>query len=320
MSYDVILATYCGERYIREQVTSILSQTIPPSQIIIRDDCSTDLTLEILKEIKNKTDVSIQIIAGKDNLGYIKNFEELARHTKSEIIFFSDQDDLWVENKAEILLSVFSENINSKVLFSDATLVNNDLMRLGSLWEYVGFNASEDCNNLRNIINNIATGATMAVRKQYLDSVLPFPSQIPHDYWIASNACIGGNLKAVPNELILYRQHENNQIGAKKNSFFGKCNTLFNSAKRKKRIEHYYEIYILMQELAKRDKINHWVEDYNEILEYIYCVNVIYKNKIINNDDKTSVWSALFNSSYIKYSTKKHYFLGLLDGFFLRIK
>ncbi|AUU86115.1 MULTISPECIES: glycosyltransferase family 2 protein [Leclercia] len=320
MSYEVILATYNGERYIREQVVSILAQSIKPSRIIIRDDGSTDSTLAILEALKTETDIKIDIIHDGLNLGYIKNFEKLTEHVTSEIVFFSDQDDIWVENKAETLLAVFSNQSYANVVFSDAWLINNAMERLGTLWQHVNFTpANGDIALEKILINNVVTGATMAVRKVFLNSVMPFPEKIPHDYWLASNACALGSLVPVEDKLILYRQHENNQIGAKKSTFAGKLKAAFDRKKRDKRIAHYREIYDLTHALRKSQQTSQMREISEYILNYLGCVNTIYRGSIFAGGERKGLVSALLSSSYMKYSTKKSIIRDLLDGLFIRL-
>ena len=157
MNYDVIIATYNGEKYVIEQLESIVNQTIKPTNIYIRDDGSQDNTIKILESFKNACNVNIEIISGQGNLGYIKNFEKLVGYTVSEIVFFSDQDDIWTENKAALMLCHF-ENEKVNVNFSDAYLINDKKEILGGLWDYVRHTSKLDEINLdKIIINNIVT-------------------------------------------------------------------------------------------------------------------------------------------------------------------
>jgi len=320
MSYEVILATYNGERYVREQVESILAQSVKPSRIIIRDDGSTDDTLTVLQALKAESQIDIDIIHDGLNLGYIKNFEKLTEYVTADFVFFSDQDDIWVENKAETLLAVFSNQSHANVVFSDAWLINNTMERLGTLWQHVNFTpANGDIRLDKILINNVVTGATMAVRKGFLDTVMPFPAKIPHDYWLASNACALGSLVPVEDKLILYRQHENNQIGAKKSTFAGKLKAAFDSKKRNKRIAHYREIYDLVHAIRKSQQTSQINQTSESILNYLDCVNTVYRGGIFDGGKRKNLLSAVFNSSYTKYSTKKSIIRDLLDGLFIRL-
>ncbi|MEK5777350.1 glycosyltransferase, partial [Acinetobacter nosocomialis] len=98
---SVCLATYNGEKYIVEQLTSILSQLSPTDEVIISDDHSTDETLLLIKSLN---DPRIKIITNELGKGYTKNFENAINHSSGDYIFLSDQDDVWVENKVELMM------------------------------------------------------------------------------------------------------------------------------------------------------------------------------------------------------------------------
>lgn len=320
MSYEVILATYNGERYIRTQVESILAQSIKPSRIIIRDDGSTDKTLSVLQELQKESNIDIKIISDGLNLGYIKNFEKLSEYVEAEFVFFSDQDDIWVKSKAETLLAVFTSCSKANVVFSDAYLVDNDLQKLGTLWEHVKFTPESGKIKLEKILlNNVVTGATMAVRKSFLLSVMPFPAKIPHDYWLASNACASGSLIPLDEKLILYRQHANNQIGAKKSSLTDKFKAVFDANKRKKRIAHYREIYDLVHGLDKLQHNANMNDLSKDIFDYLNCVNAIYGGAIFEGETGKSLPSALLSPGYSKYTTKQSFIRDVLDGIIIRM-
>ena len=105
---EILMATYNGEKYISEQIDSIINQTCKNWKLLIRDDGSQDKTLEILEEYE-KRDERINILRDiKGNLGFVKNFEELLKNSSEEFIMFSDQDDYWLENKLE----VYSNELN----------------------------------------------------------------------------------------------------------------------------------------------------------------------------------------------------------------
>jgi glycosyltransferase involved in cell wall biosynthesis len=320
MSYDVVLATYNGERYIKSQLESILSQSVKPVRILIRDDGSRDNTVSILRDIKKQSNTDIIIISDGINLGYIKNFEKLCELTCSEYIFFCDQDDIWTNNKAEKLLEYFSKDIATDVLFSDAYLIDNKLTVLGTLWQHVGYDPIRSPLCLeRLLLNNVVTGATMAVRKRFLDTLLPFPEYIPHDYWIACNAFLSGKLNSVYDKLILYRQHDNNQIGAKKSSLLHKIKTLFNIDKREKRIRHYREIAILLNELVEQHSEYANNITFCNIKKYLNCVNALYANRIFGDASTLNLLSAISSAHYHMFSTKKSYCTDFFDSIILKL-
>ena len=100
MKIDILMATYNGEKYLREQIDSILNQTFKDFNLIICDDCSKDSTWQILEEYQKK-DSRIKIIKNEKNLGYNKNFEKLLSFVKSDYFMLSDQDDFWLEIESD---------------------------------------------------------------------------------------------------------------------------------------------------------------------------------------------------------------------------
>lgn len=220
MTYDVIIATYNGSDYISQQIDSILSQTVKPNQILIRDDGSTDNTMEIILEYQRQHDC-VKVIDGCSNLGYIKNFNELTKYTKSDVVFFCDQDDVWKENKAECLISEFILG-EASAIFTNATITDGSLKKIGYLFDVNGFyNNQMTLNQL--LRRNFVTGATLAVKRCYLNTITPFPDMIPHDFYIAIHSILDGKLFFIDKCLIKYRQHENNVVGlVKRKTIFSK--------------------------------------------------------------------------------------------------
>ena len=124
---DILMATYNGEKYLVEQLDSIINQTYHNWNLLIRDDNSTDKTLEIIQNY-HKKDKRIKILKdNKGNLGIVRNFEELLKSSESEFIMFSDQDDIWVENKLDMYLKMI-EKIKNKgfMIHSDAILFDKN--------------------------------------------------------------------------------------------------------------------------------------------------------------------------------------------------
>ena len=121
------MATYNGEKYLREQIDSILKQTFKDWKLIIRDDGSKDKTIEILNEYEKK-DKRIKVLQdNKGNLGVAKNFEELLKNSSGEYVMFSDQDDYWMKNKIEKYIKVLEkldkENLKNPLLIHSNSYV-----------------------------------------------------------------------------------------------------------------------------------------------------------------------------------------------------
>lgn len=222
---DILLASYQGARYIKDQIQSILNQTYPFIHIWIRDDGSTDNTPQILEQIASFYPDRITLLPFHKNLGVRGNFSELMAYSKSPYIMFSDQDDIWLPNKIELSLQAIKklEALHDPhlplLVHTDLSVVKHDLSIIkNSFWEYAKLNPSATSLN-RLLTQNVLTGCTMILNRSLLNKALPIPSRaIMHDWWIALTAAAFGHICHVDQPTMLYRQHHSNGIGAKKNS------------------------------------------------------------------------------------------------------
>jgi glycosyltransferase involved in cell wall biosynthesis len=198
---SIILCTYNGERFLKEQLESLLWQTYPNLEIIVSDDASQDNTVNILNRCMN--DKRLRVVFQEKNLGPAKNFEYAVTLAGGEYIAFADQDDIWLPEKLEKLIASIKE---SYLVFSDSFLIdeygnkiNKQLSQLRCMFS---------TNDTRGFIfSNIVWGHTMLIHKNLLQQVLPIPSNIPHDIWMAVNATIFSGIQYFDEPLTLYRQH-----------------------------------------------------------------------------------------------------------------
>ena len=199
---SVCIATYNGERYIRQQIESIVCQLNVDDEIIVSDDGSTDGTLDIVKGIGDKR---IKIIEGPGRKSPILNFECALKASKGDFIFLSDQDDVWKPDKVEICMK-WLKTYNCVV--SDAEVTDNRLKPLyPSLYAIMQVRQGRIYNT---IWKNGYTGCCMAFRRNVLEASLPFPKNIPmHDIWIGNVAAYKYNMIFIPDRLIHFRRHEN---------------------------------------------------------------------------------------------------------------
>lgn len=219
---DILLATYNGEKYLIEQLDSILAQTHTNFRLIISDDCSTDGTRKILEEYKAK-DNRIELFFQAKNLGVIKNFEYLLKKVESKYYMLSDQDDIWKKDKIEKSLDKLI-NSESDLVYSDLEVVDESLnVTYKSYWKLKGiYSKIKKYNNFNALyLNNFITGCTLISKKEYIKDILPLPATskfVLHDYWIALVVSQEGKISYIEEPLIKYRQHKNNKIGSKKQS------------------------------------------------------------------------------------------------------
>ena len=204
---SVCLASYNGIKYIAEQLDSILMQIGDNDEIIISDDGSKDGTVELINEYINKHG-NIKLIEGPRK-GLIKNFENAINAAEGDIIFLSDQDDVWMPDKVSTVMKAFEDKGDKCILvLHDAEIVNAELEATGkSLYEFRGSRPGL----LRCLIKNPYVGCCMAFRKELKKEALPFPDGIEmHDWWIALNAECGRRAVQIPQRLIKYRRHGDN--------------------------------------------------------------------------------------------------------------
>ena len=199
---SVCIATYNGERYIRQQIESIVCQLNVDDEIIVSDDGSTDGTLDIVKGIGDKR---IKIIEGPGRKSPILNFECALKASKGDFIFLSDQDDVWKPDKVEICMKWLK---TYHCVVSDAEVTDNRLKLLyPSLYDIMQVRQGRIYNT---IWKNGYTGCCMAFRRDVVEASLPFPKDIPmHDIWIGNVAAYKYNVIFIPDRLIHFRRHEN---------------------------------------------------------------------------------------------------------------
>lgn len=233
---SVAMCTYNGARFVTEQLESIQNQTLLPNELVVCDDGSTDNTLALVEQFAKKAPFPVRIFQNEHQLGVTKNFEKALTHCQGNLLFLADQDDCWTPEKVAHLSKVFSENPSVNVVFSDALLVDEYTHSLQKhFWEVVRFGTpqQEQWKQGRSIevllVGNRVAGCTMAVRKSFVEMILPFPTDISaflHDTWMAFIASILNQIQFIPEVLIHYRQHNSQQVGTQQKN--GQSVTLTN--------------------------------------------------------------------------------------------
>lgn len=214
------MTTYNREKYIREQLDSILNQTYTNFEVVICDDCSKDNTKEILKEYEKK-DPSIHVHFNELNLGFKKNFEKAISFCKGEYITFSDQDDVWENFKLQESI----EKIGSlPLLCTNSTLTDSDLNPLGyTLKDSLRLKKLPQTNDVlikKMIHNNCIQGATILCLTDFIKRHLPIPEDIIfHDWYFGIWAAIENNIVYLDTPTMEYRQHSSNVTENHKKSF-----------------------------------------------------------------------------------------------------
>lgn len=204
MKISICMATYNGEKYVKEQVDSILSQMKSTDELIISDDYSTDNTVAIIKKINDKR---VRLVMNNGQKGYTKNFENALGHAEGERIFLADQDDIWLKNRILIMMKYLDDY---DFVVSDAKIVNENL-------EVIHESRFKVFSVKRGFINNFVRtryiGCNMAFNRKVLEVIMPFPEKYnycPHDLWIALVSEFYFKTKLINQPLMLYRRHNSN--------------------------------------------------------------------------------------------------------------
>ena len=221
MKISVALCTYNGEKFIYEQINSILNQTLKVDEIVVCDDGSSDKTIEILDQYSKNNPNIFKIYQNQENLRSVKNFEKAIQICKGDVIFLSDQDDIWVKEKVADYIDYFNKNPNIEVLASNGYCINekSEVIEKYALWDVPEFLRHENVNvdyfKLITHIENIATGASMSFRKEIIAEVMPFPimKNFHHDEWIAIIAAQKNKFELLNHKYFSYRIHNNQQVG-----------------------------------------------------------------------------------------------------------
>lgn len=214
MKSSVCMAVYNGEKYLQQQLSSILEQLEKEDEVIIINDCSTDNSLSIISSF---SDPRIQVISNSNNLGVISSFEKALNNAAGDIIFFSDQDDIWLPGKVKTVTDCMKHYqccavvSNALVIDEDEKIIHNSyfsIRKIGSPGVWKSF------------YRNNYIGCCMAICSSIKPLVLPFPDSIPmHDIWIGMVCDFLGEVKFIQSPLVAYRRHSYNQTALSGNDW-----------------------------------------------------------------------------------------------------
>ena len=204
LKISVCIATYNGEKYILKQLMSILSQLKLDDEVIISDDGSNDRTKEIIRSLNDSRIILIDNIYKK---GYTNNFLNALEKASGDIIFISDQDDIWVNNKVEYCLNLLCDSFfvvsNAIVIDSEENIINNSFFSISKPFK----------SRLGNLYRFSYLGCCMCFRKEVLELAIPFPKNqklCTHDNWLFLIGIFYFKIKITNVPLVLYRRHGNN--------------------------------------------------------------------------------------------------------------
>ncbi len=220
---DILLAVYNNEPYLFEQLDSLMAQTYPHFHIIARDDCSTDRSLEILKEFSDRYPNKMTVIKGTENLGAKGNFAALLKQSEGGYVMFCDADDVWLPFKIEETLALMQKNeaIYGKetplLIHTDLIVTDKELKTLSHSFVHSSKLNPLLANQINRLLTqNCVTGCTVLANRALINLASPIPAEaIMHDWWIALVASVFGHIDFLRKGTLYYRQHGKNDTGAK---------------------------------------------------------------------------------------------------------
>ena len=219
---EVLLATYNGERFLTEQIDSLVAQDYAPLYIIARDDGSTDGTREILRKYETRFPDRFRVLVTDKATGSAKsNFLKLMQAATAEYVCFADQDDVWLSDKVSSAMQAMRKletrwaRTTPLLVFTDLQVVDENLKVVHeSFWKQDGIEPRR-IRSLASILgHNVVTGCTALMNRRLLEMSLLMPEEATmHDAWSGLVALIFGAWEAIPEKTVLYRQHGRNVVG-----------------------------------------------------------------------------------------------------------
>lgn len=279
---SIAMATYNGALYIQEQLDSFLNQTVKPTELIVCDDGSSDQTIYLLGEFSKKAPFPVNIYINDMRLGYAANFSKALSLCSGEIIFLSDQDDVWFPNKIEKVVGLVDCNKKSAVIINDAIITNEKLESSGLTQRGQIINAGLPPNSFIN-------GCCTAITRDILNLIMPIPEFVKgHDNWIHRFTEFLGCRIDIDEPLQLYRRHENHtsNIITSQNKKINKLSIVFSHLSEKTGdalfdriilLDHIYKI-LKDEEKIKEININH--KDIETGINYLVKERIVVIDRI----------------------------------------
>lgn len=224
---DILLTTYNGDKYLQEQIDSILNQTYRNWKLIVRDDGSTDNTTKIIEGYRNL--IPDRIVVLKDdlgNLGTSNNFAKLLEHSQSDYIMLADQDDIWLPRKIQLTYNKMRHLVEKYgddmplLVYTDMKIADANMCVIhDSFWNRIKLDPKRARSLARSLVFNVTSGATIMINRKLRDLSLPLPADIFfHDSWLGLISTALGKNDYVPEATLLQRIHATNIAGFQSNA------------------------------------------------------------------------------------------------------
>lgn len=220
LSIGVVMCVYNGAKYLQDQLNSIAGQTLLPTSMVILDDGSSDGSWDLLTQWVSSVPFPVRLTRNLLNLGVVRSFERACSLVEGDLIFLTDQDDIWYPEKLRIFSDAFAADSDMTLLHCDADLIDANNKKLGKrLFESLLVTVHE-----RELVKigfawqvyakrNLVTGAACAFRRELLDFARPFSPMWLHDEWLAFHAALVGRVGILSESVMAYRLHGSNTVG-----------------------------------------------------------------------------------------------------------
>ena len=307
MTISVGVCTHNGAKYIEEQLNSIITQTVKPDEIVLSDDNSSDETLEIAKRVLSESGIRSRIKAHHEHQGITKNFSGCFDLCTGDIIFSSDQDDIWMRDKIESFLPYFKRG--NVFVYSNAEVIDeNKSVLLHDFWSIYGIKftqLSKKQFSKKLLTSMCIAGCNMAFTKELYHAIRPTPFHFIHDSWIAICAPWYGDIAFIEKPLIMYRQHANNSAGV----------TLTSSEKANQKSAQAEE---KTDSIYKTEVPNNW---FNNPCHYYLC-SVVFNERmrsVVDNEYAKLIDKSMRYHSTMMKCLPKQKFLSLMRLMYLYV-
>lgn len=244
MKISIAMATYNGAQYIQAQLQSFIDQTRQPDELIITDDCSTDETEAIVLEFAKRAPFQVVFHKNEKNLGYRRNFLEALKRTTGDLIFFSDQDDIWYHKKIESHVRAHDSNAEILVVVSNQLIVGSNL-------EFSGKTTLNEIKKRQKSDLYFVHGCCTSFKRLLYEAACDPPLGSAHDDWVHNLAYVCGKRYIIKEPLQLFRRHSNNTTSSAINSLEEKkINRISNAYDCRKVAENFFKKSVYAEKLS----------------------------------------------------------------------
>jgi glycosyltransferase involved in cell wall biosynthesis len=287
MKISIALAAYNGSAHIAEQLESFLAQTRQPDELVIVDDCSSDGTVGIVEVFAEVAPFPVEILVNDKNIGYAQNFGVALSRCSGDLVFLSDQDDVWFPDKIETIIGHLENDTSTACFINDAMLANSELIP-STVTKAGQIKAAGLPETL------FVMGCCVAVKRSLLDIALPIPQEArSHDDWLVGLSDCLNLTKRVPDILQYYRRHDSNV-----------SNVYVNTIKRIGKIQRTREYFNrLLKRITTTDSLERELSFYDQLKRRLSeqsesCISITGSDKFLGCKERTEIRYDALSSRY----------------------